>query len=107
MLMRSSSKSSSIGGVLPRVDPVRLHERRRLAGRRVVDADELRQRMVAEDLDVLAGDPAGADDAYSVLGHCSPPQGPRYATTSISTMIPSRLLPTVVRTGFGSGKYSA
>src|SRR5690348_5216311 len=46
---------------------MRLHQASGLAGGSVVDADDLGQRMVAERLDILAGDPAGTENGYAVL----------------------------------------
>ena len=69
MSIRSSSKSSSTDAYSRASTPCVGEQRGRLAGRPVVDADELRQRVVAEHLDVLAGDPARADDSNAVLGH--------------------------------------
>ena len=53
--------------VFVRIDAVRLHQASGLAGRAVIDADDLGQRMVAERLDILACDPAGTENGYSVL----------------------------------------
>ncbi len=63
-----------LGLVLPSVDAVLLHQAAGLARRPVVDADDLRQRVVAKGLDILAGHPAGTENGYSVLlSHNSTP----------------------------------
>jgi hypothetical protein len=56
---------------------VLLHQTARLAGRPVVDPNDLRQRMVAERLDIFAGHPAGAEDGYAVLLSQSPSPLPK------------------------------
>ena len=54
-------------GILFAANAVGLHQRRSLARCAVVDADHFGQWVIAKDLDILAGHPAGADQADTIL----------------------------------------